>query len=135
MAHLLHGPLLARLRLAAHRGRGERVEAGIVGRMHRDQLSLQMGRQLRQLEAGIRERALDLVAVGIALGRLLEVEQAAVPARYLHAQIAETLRPLGDAGERVERRLIARELGEKQRRPLDRLHLRLPVMTWRFGAL
>ena len=129
MAHLLHRPFLARLRVAAHLGRGERVEAGVVGGMDRDQLALQMGRQLGQRDAGVRERALDLVAIGVALGRALQVEQAAIPARDLHALVAEIRRPPGDVGERIERRLIARELGEKDRRPLDRFHARLPVVT------
>src|SRR5690606_11963304 len=84
-------------------------------------------RELGQRDRGVGVRALDLVAIGVALRRALQIEQAPVPARDLHPLIAEIRRPFRDARERVERRPIARELGEKDRRPLDRLHLRLPL--------
>ena len=47
--HLLDRPLLRACRVAAHLRRGEAVEAGVVGRMHRDELALQVGRQLGDL--------------------------------------------------------------------------------------
>jgi hypothetical protein len=54
----------------------------------------------RDLNASTLEDALDLVAIGIALGGPGKVEQAAVPARDLHALVAEIGGPAGDAGER-----------------------------------
>ena len=120
--HLRDRPLLASLGVAAHLRCGEGVERDVVSRVDRDQLALQVARELGQRDAGILERALDLVAVGIALGGLGEVEQPGVPARDLHPLVAEIAGPLRDAGERVERRPIARELGEKDRRSLDGLH-------------
>ena len=79
--------------------------------MGRDELALQMGGKLRQLDAGIIQRALDLVAVGLRLSGLGEVEQAGVPGRDLHALEAVPGCPLGNGAEVIERIGIARELG------------------------
>ena len=123
--HLLHRPLLPCLGVAANLGRGEAVEAGVVGRVHCDELALQVGREFGDLEAVLRERALDLVAVGLALGGVLQVEQAAVPARDLHALVAQAAGPTADGVERVERCRVAGELGQEDGRALDRLHVSL----------
>ena len=44
--HLLDRPLLARHRVAAHFGRCKAVEAGVVGRVHGDELALQVRAEL-----------------------------------------------------------------------------------------
>ena len=51
MLHLVDRPLGARLRVAAHFRRREGVEAGVIGRIDRDELALQMGRELGDLDA------------------------------------------------------------------------------------
>ena len=50
MLDLLDRPLLPRLRVAAHLRRREAVEDRVVGRVHRDELPLQMGRELGDLD-------------------------------------------------------------------------------------
>ena len=50
--HLLDRPGLARLGVAAHLRRREAVERLVIGRMHGDELALQMGRQLGDLDTG-----------------------------------------------------------------------------------
>ena len=90
--------------------------------MHGDQLALQMGRQLRDLEPVLGGDALDLVRVGLALGRSLEVEQALIPARDLDALEAEPGGPGGDGFQVVERRRITGELRQEYGRPFDRPH-------------
>ena len=108
---LVHRPLLARGGIAVGRWRREPVERDVVGRVHGDELALEMGRQLRQFDPGLRERAQHLVAVGPAFRGAGEVEQPRVPARYLHPGVAVPGGPSGDTRERVERCGIARELG------------------------
>ena len=61
-------------RPAAQFGRREAVHRQVVGRMDRDELALQVRRQLGHLQAALSERAFDLVAVGIAVGRAFEVD-------------------------------------------------------------
>ena len=86
--------------------------------MHGDQLALQMGRELGDLRGrAAAHDALDLVAIGFGLGRLLQVEQARVPGRDLHALVAERGRPAADRVERIERRLVAGELREEEAGP------------------
>ena len=66
----------------------------------------------------------ELIAVGLALGRLREVHDAAVPARQLHADEAAFLGPLGHVIEVLQVRATARELRQENRRSLDGLHAR-----------
>ena len=50
---LIDRPGLTRRAVAANRGRREAVEGFVIGRMHRDQLALQMGGQLGERDAGL----------------------------------------------------------------------------------
>src|SRR2546429_420546 len=68
------------------------------------------------------ELARDLVAVGLARGRLVEIEEPRVPGRDLDALVAERRGPAREARERIERWRVRGELGEKDRRAFDRLH-------------
>ena len=120
--HLLHRPGSAGGRVVANLGGREAVEGDVVGRMHRDQLPLQVGGQLGQFDIGVGQDAAHLVAVRLALGGPLQVEQARVPGRDLHAGIAEFGGPARNRGQAVERACVTRELREKDRRPLDRPH-------------
>src|SRR5881296_1445122 len=81
-----------------------------------------MRRQLRDLEAALRQDALHLVTVRLALGGFGEVEQASIPAWDLDTFEAEPRGPAGDGLQAVERRRIARELRQEYGRPFDRPH-------------
>ena len=124
---LLGRPFLACLGVAAHLRRGESVERVVKDGIDRDQLALQMGRELGDLDPVLGGGALQLVAIGLALRGLLEVDEARVPGRDLHALVAERRRPAADRIEGVERRLVADELREEDRRSLDRFHCFYPV--------
>ncbi len=124
-----------------HRRGREAVELAVIGRVHRDELALQMRRQLGDLDAGVRADALDLVAIGLRARRLLQVEQPSVPGRDLHALVAEPGGPFGDRLQRVERRGVARELRQEYCGSLHRLrHEILPrpdllAVSNRFASL
>jgi hypothetical protein len=126
--HLLDGPIGTRCRVAAHFRRSEAVEGIVEGRMHGDELALKMRRKLgdRQTMAG--GDALYLVAIGIGIGSLGEIEQPAVPARHLHALIAERPGPGADRLEGVEGRCIPRELGEENPGAFHGLHGKRSLM-------
>ena len=117
--HLLDRPLLPLRRLAADLLRREGVERVVVGRIHRHQLALQMGGELGDREAVARRDSGDLVAIGLRRRRLGEVEEPSVPGRNLHALVAERGRPSAHAVERIERRRVAGELRQENRRTLD----------------
>ena len=112
-AHLFVRPLLPRLRVAPHLRRGESVEHRVVGRMDGDELPLQMGRELGDLDPVGPRHAHELVAIVLRRRRLLEVDQPAVPGRHLHAEVAKPGGPLGDRVPRVERRRVAGELRQE----------------------
>jgi hypothetical protein len=80
---LLDRPFLPRLRIAAHLRRRKPVEGLVIGRMHGDELALQMGRQLGHLDAVVARDALEFVAIVLRRGRFLKIDQAPVPARHL----------------------------------------------------
>jgi hypothetical protein len=103
--------------------------------MDGDQLALEVGRQFSHLQAALLQYPFDLVAIGLALGGLLQVEQAAVPGRDLQPLEAESRGPVGDGGQAVERRRIAGELRQKDRGPLDRPHRQfLPSSLFAYAA-
>src|SRR5690606_1409110 len=68
----------------------------------------------------------DLVAIRLALGGALEIEQTGIGRGDLHADVAELGRPAAHALERIERRALARELRKKDRRSLHRVLLVAP---------
>ena len=116
--HLVHRPGLAGLGIAAHGGGDPAVEHLVIGRVHRHQLALHVGGQLGDLQAEVGQHALDLVAVGVALGGELQVEQAPVPGGDLHALVPHVRHPAADGRQAVERRLVPGELGEEDPRSL-----------------
>jgi hypothetical protein len=119
---LLNRPFLPRLRIAAHLGRREGVEQRVVGRVHCDQLALQVRGQFRDDDAGILQDALDLVAVCIAFRRLAQIEQRCFACRNLNADKALLLRPLCYGGERVEWRIRPDELRKEDAGSLHGFH-------------
>src|SRR6202034_2660590 len=74
-----------------------------------------------------RQHALHFVAISLALRGAGEIEQAGVPARYLHALVAMARGPAGDVGEIVKRCRVAGELREENSGPLHGLHDQSPV--------
>src|SRR6266481_7902454 len=90
--------------------------------MHRDELPLQVRRQLRQMQAVARQRAGYFVAISFALRRSLQIEEAAIPRRNLHAFVAEPGSPVRNAFQIVEWSFVARKLRQKNRWPFYGLH-------------
>ena len=106
--HLLHRPVLALLRIAAHRLGREGVEGLVVGRVHRDELALQVRAELGDLDAvararrrrARRNRSCDAAAFSRSISRPSQ-------RRQLHALEAEAGGPAGDRVPGIERRLVA----------------------------
>jgi len=111
---LLDRPGLAGLGLALDRGRREGVELLVEGGMDGDQLTLQVGGQLGDLQAMLGDLGGQVVAVGLRLGGLGQIDDARVPARQLHTDVAELGSPGADRVEAVEGRLVAHELCEEE---------------------
>ncbi len=118
---LIDRPCLTRRAVAANRAGCKAVEGFVIGWMHRDELALQMGGQFGERDAGLRQGALDLVAIRIAVGGAIEIEQPPVPGRNLHALVAERGGPTGNRSQAVERRGIAGELRKENPRSTHRL--------------
>jgi hypothetical protein len=51
----------------------------VIGRMHRNQLPLKMGRQFGDFQPLVGQHPLDIVAIGLAFRRLGQIEQAPIP--------------------------------------------------------
>lgn len=118
---LLHRPGLAGGRIAALVGRREPVEQAVVGGMDGDQLPLQVGGQLGDLQPLSGQHAADVVAVGLAAGRLGQIEQVGRAGGDLYARIAQARGPLGQRVQPIEWRCVADELRQEQRWTLERL--------------
>jgi hypothetical protein len=119
---LLGRPLLPGLWITCHFGRGEGVELEIVRRVHRDQLALKMSGELGQLQTEPIQHAEDLVAIGLALGCLFEVEETLIPGRDLYAFEAESRGPPGYIFQFVEGLLVSGKLGQENCRAFHSLH-------------
>ena len=127
--HLLVGPGLPRLRVAAHlRGR-EAVEQLVIGGMHRDELALQVRRQLGDRDARLARRARELVAIVLALRCRFEVDQPTVPGRHLHADIAAVGRPAGEPSQESNGAASPANCARKIPGPLIVLIDRLPPVA------
>src|SRR3982074_2926335 len=94
---LLHRPRLPSAWVALHGIWREAVECDVVRGMHGDELALQMRGQFRQMQAVSRQGAGDFVAIGLAFGGALQIEEAPVPRRNLYALVAQAGGPLRDA--------------------------------------
>src|SRR5580700_1625100 len=98
---------------------GEGVESLIVYGVDRDKLALQVGRELGDLDTVLLSGPNKFLAVANTRGGFLQVDEPAVPGRNLHALVTEARRPAADGVECVERRPVARELGEEDCGSLD----------------
>jgi hypothetical protein len=113
----------------------EGVELLVVRGVHGDELALQVRGQLADRDAVLVRDALQLIAIRLRLGRLLQVDAAFVPRGDLHADVAQLARPARDGLEVVERLLVAHELGEEDSRPFEtRLVVHLRELVVRPGA-
>ncbi|BBI53482.1 hypothetical protein HORIV_59030 [Vreelandella olivaria] len=84
---LIHRPFLPCLGVTAYLGHRKAIEHLIVNRVHGHQLALQVGRELGEHQAVFSQGALDLVAIGAALGGAFQIDHACIPTGNLHALI------------------------------------------------
>ncbi len=124
---LLDRPFLPLGWLALQRIGREGIELRVVSGVHRDQLALQMRRQLGDLDPRLAAGTGKLVAIILTLGGLDEIDAAAVPGRNLDADIARIRHPARRRGQCVERRRVAHELREEYSRTL---HAPAFPVTW-----
>ena len=94
--HLFDRPFLPRGRVAVHFRRREAVERFVEGRVHRDELALQMRGELGDGEPVTRRDSRELVAIGLRRSGLGEIDEATVPGGNLHALVTERSRPFAD---------------------------------------
>src|SRR5437667_3310515 len=80
-----------------------------------------------------RQHPANLIAIGLAVGRALEIEQPGVPGGELHTLVAVPGGPARDLIEAVERRGVAQELRQIDGRTLDRLHSLLSLPSRSFS--
>ena len=119
---LLHRPCRLGLRVTGKLRRRKAIEQRIEGGMARHQLPLQVRREFRHRESGLRRNPLHLIAVCLAFSGALKIEQPSIPTRNLDAYIAVLCRPACHALQCVVRWLVARKLRQKNCRSLNRLH-------------
>lgn len=94
LAHFLHRPALARLRIAMQRRRGKGVKRRVIRWMHRHQLSFKVSGQLADHQPMLRQDAADLVAVGLARRRPLDIKNRRVVAGDLQCLVPQAGGPL-----------------------------------------
>src|SRR5690606_5514861 len=108
--------------LAAQRLGSKAIEQVVVGRVNRNQLSLEVGGKFRYLHAARFNEAFPLITIVLALGSLVEIDTTFVPRGNLHADIAQGCSPFADRPDIIERWLVPHELGKEYRRPLNVFH-------------
>ena len=91
--------------------------------MNGHELSLQVGGQFRDLQTAFIHDAFDLIRIGLALRRFLQIDAARIPGGDLHGFESDALRPEADGFEIVERGFIAEELGEEDTGAFDCSHV------------
>ena len=105
-----------------HLGCRETIEHRIIGRMHRNQLTLQMGRQLGDLDPAVCQHAAQIIAVGLAGRGGLEIDERGLPAGNLYAPESKIGGPGGNVLQAIKRRFIAHKLSQENRRAFDGSH-------------
>ncbi|OBX33808.1 hypothetical protein A8U91_02850 [Halomonas elongata] len=133
---LLLGPVAPCIGAAMQVSGSEAVEQFVEGGVHRHQLPLKVGGKLADRHACLGAASVQLVTVILAFGGEFEVDQARVHGRHLHAAIPQRGGPAGDRVEIVEGRAIVEKLGEKERRSLDAMvvrirHVVVSASSWR----
>ena len=87
--------------------------------MHGHNLALQMAGQFGDGYAVFCTNSCDLIAVILAARGLVQVKDPRIPRRNLHTFVTQSRGPLDNRGQGVERRFIAKKLGQEQRRAFD----------------
>ena len=100
----------------------KRLKTGFISRMHRQNLTLQMGGEFGHLEPELGKPSSILITIGHRLGRLIQINRPRVPGRNLDAFVAEICYPSANVFEGVIGRLIAHELRQQNGRSLHRRH-------------
>src|SRR5476651_517017 len=90
--------------------------------MHSDQLTLQVCRQLRDLHSIAIDDPFDLIGVIFTFGRLLKVDTALIPGRYLYSFESNIRSPFANGFQGVKRRNVAHELSKKNSRTFNSSH-------------
>ncbi len=111
--HDIGGPRLAGSGITAHRLRGKVIKRLVIGRIHGDKLTFQMGGQLAYHQSVLRQLAAYLIAVGLAFCRQLHVKYRLVIAGNLQRFVAFFRCPTCQPVERVKRVLPADKLRQK----------------------
>ena len=96
--HLIDGPIGPALGVATQGRGGEAVEHRVIGGMDRDKLALDMGGQLRHLDAILTRLPGPVLAIGLRPGGAVEVDELRRVRRHLHPDIAAPGGPFGDGG-------------------------------------
>ncbi len=104
------------------RRRGKGVERRVIRWMHRHQLSFKVSGQLADHQPMLRQDAADLVAVGLARRRPLDIKNRRVVAGDLQCLVPQAGGPLRYPRQGVERRLRPDKLRQKNARSLNRFH-------------
>ena len=125
-AELVDGPLLASPGIVVDRRRREGIGRQVEGRMKRDELPLQVAGEFRDDQPVVGQPAFVLIAIGLAVGRRLEIDYPLVPGWDLNAFEALACSPSGEAVDAVVWRRVGRELRQEDARSLDRFHVSTP---------
>lgn len=88
--------------------------------MHRQHLAGERTVEFSEHQAVKLEFGAPVVTVGSGFRGLIQIDQTRLPRGHLNAAIAKLRRPAAKCVERMERRFVSDELGQKQPRPLDR---------------
>jgi hypothetical protein len=99
--------------------------------MNRQHLARQVRRNLGDGKSKCGEFSFQLVAIGGRGCGEINIDDAPVPAWNLNARVAEVGKLFADILKRIERRCVAKKLGQKYSRPLDPGH---EVLPWSIAA-
>jgi hypothetical protein len=116
--HLIYRPDLTFVRPAPDCRRCKSVEGFVVGRVDRDELSLQVGGQFGDHQTMARRHAGKFIAIGLRGRSLVEIDQPWIGGRDLNALVTQSCGPAADGIETVKRRRIVDELRQKNCGPL-----------------
>ncbi|KAG0779896.1 hypothetical protein G6F22_010379 [Rhizopus arrhizus] len=87
-----------------------------------------MGRQFGELHTVFGQHAGNIIAVGLAVCCLGQIEQVGRRGGYLYARIAQPRGPSGQRVQPIKRSFVADELRQEQRWTLERLQDDSPSM-------
>src|SRR5690242_6981850 len=127
---LFDGPCLSGLAVTAEIGWRKSGKHFVIGRVAGHELSLKMGGKFGNNKLVPRSHGLNLIAVRLAFGCSLQIEQSRVPGGNLDRHVTETCGPGADRIESVERRGVRSELREKNPWSQNCFHRQAPISSW-----